>query len=113
MPKAKLHPLFKEIRGTVGGLVFKRSNKGEVIIAQRPRKPSAEPSEAQKAHRQRFKEAAAYAKAALADPTIRAYYEEQALQLKKPPYSLAVGDYMQGTNLLRNEPALPSFDPGI
>ena len=100
MTKAKLHPLFNEISGTVGGLVFKTSSKGEVIIAQRPRKAKTEFSEAQKVQQQRFKEAAAYAEAAMADPIIRVHYEKQSTRLQKPPYSLAVADYFKGTNLL-------------
>ena len=102
MTKAKLHPLFNEISGTLGGFVFKISKKGEAIIAQRPRKSKTGFSEAQKRQQQRFKEAAAYARAVLADPNIRAHYEEQALRLKKQPYPLAVSDYFKGINLLEN-----------
>ena len=66
MAKIKLDPLFAEISGTLGDIVFRTSKKGEAIIARRPRNSNAKPSEAQKAQRQRFTLANAYAKAAIA-----------------------------------------------
>ena len=86
------------LSGTYGDIVFKKSKiPGEVIIAKRSKKSNVEPSEAQKAHRLRFKEAAAYAKAALADPNLRPHYEALAAREGKAAYALAVADYMNGT----------------
>jgi hypothetical protein len=66
MAKIKLNPLFDGISGTLGDVVFKKSKNGEIIISSRPQKSNAEPSEAQKAQRQRFTLANSYAKAVLA-----------------------------------------------
>ena len=49
-------------------------------------------SPAQKAHRLRFKRAVAHAKAALADPAVRAEYEKMARKLGKRAFDLAVSD---------------------
>ena len=57
-------------------------------------------SKAQKAHRKRFKQAAAYAKAALAEPKVRRTYERRAKKLGKAPWGLAVSDFFKGNNLL-------------
>ena len=57
---------------------------------------------AQQAHRERFKEAVAYAQCVLADPGIRPIYEQMAAQKKKNnrPFDMAVSDYFQGNDLL-------------
>ena len=60
-------------------------------------------SEAQKAQRQRFKKAVAYAKAALADPKVHARYEKKAKKQHKRPWDVAVSDYFQGNDLLSNK----------
>jgi len=113
MAKVTLNPIFKDVRGKLGNHVFRRSSTGELSVTKVPDMSNVEWSEAQKAQRRRFKEAAAYAKAAMADPIARAYYEEQALQLHKRRYDLAVSDYFKGRNLLRNEQDVANFDPGI
>jgi hypothetical protein len=57
-------------------------------------------SEAQTAQRQRFREANAYARAAMVDPRVRALYEEKAKGQGKRPRDLAFSDYFQGIDLL-------------
>ena len=57
-------------------------------------------SEAQQAHRQRFKEAVAYARLAMADPVASTYYKEEATRLKKRPFDVAVSDFFKDKNLL-------------
>ena len=103
MAKAKLNPLFTEISGSMGDFIFKTSKNGEVVIASRPQKSQAEPSEAQIAQRNRFRQAAAYAKAVLAEPSARAYYEAEAIRLGKTAYSVARSDFLKGINLLENK----------
>jgi hypothetical protein len=100
MAKIKLDPLFAAISGTIGDFVFKKSRKGEAIVARRPKKSNAEPSEAQKAQRERFKLANAYAKAAMADPDVRAFYEERAAEEGQGAFALARIDYFNGEDLL-------------
>jgi hypothetical protein len=57
-------------------------------------------SEAQQKQRQRFREANAYAKAAMADDNVRLVYETNAGKLGRQPYRLAISDYFKGNNLL-------------
>jgi hypothetical protein len=57
-------------------------------------------SKAQKEQRLRFKQAVAYAKAALAEPTVRAAYEKEAKKAKKRAYDIAISDYFKGRDLL-------------
>ena len=103
MAKIKLDPLFAGISGTIGDLVFKRSRNGVTIVARRPTKSNAEPSPAQKAQRERFKLANVYAKAALADPYLRAIYEKRAAKEGQGAFALARMDYLDGKDLLSNK----------
>jgi hypothetical protein len=96
MAKAKLDPLFISLSGTMGDVVFRRSKRGEVIIAKRPRKSNAPLSKAQQANRQRFTEASKYASAALADPALRAVYEEIAAQEGISVFAAARAGYFKG-----------------
>ena len=102
MAKARLSPMIAGISGAMGNVVFRRSKNGEVIIARRPKKSNTKPSEAQKAQRERFAQAIAYASAALADPNLRLHYEAQAAILKKTPHNLAVSDYFNNVILTDN-----------
>jgi hypothetical protein len=100
MAKVKLNPLIVQVSGTMGGFVFKKSRRGEAIVASRPRKSNNEPSQAQKAQRERFKLAVAYARAALADPAVRAVYEQIAANEGKGAFAAAQSDYFNGKDLL-------------
>src|SRR5215216_8119454 len=83
MRKVKLHPLILELHGTIDGMVFKMSPKGNMIITKCPDMSKVKWSKAQKAQRKRFKLAVAYAKAALAEPKVRARYDKQAKRQNK------------------------------
>ena len=100
MPKVRLKQPIVEIQGTLYEVVFKRSPQGNIIVTQSPDMSNVEWSPAQKAHRQRFKEAAAYAKAALAAPQVRIKYERKAKKQNKSAWGLAVSDYFKGKDLL-------------
>jgi hypothetical protein len=100
MPKVELNPIFKEFRGTMGDMVFRVTPNGKTYVSQRPDMSNVKWSEAQKAHRQRFKEASAYAKAAMADPDVRLVYEKRAAEENRIPYRVALSDYLQGNDLL-------------
>jgi hypothetical protein len=99
MAKIILNPLIKEISGKFGDIIFRSTSDG-VVMSNRPTPSSVKPSPAQIAHRQRFKEAVAYAKTALADPQISSLYKQAAAQQNKRPFDLAVSDFLQGRNLL-------------
>jgi hypothetical protein len=100
MPKVKFQPAILEIRGTMYDVVFKKSPQGKMIVTKRPDMSNVEWSPAQKAQRQRFKEAAAYAKAVLAEPQVRLCYERKAKEQNKRTWDLAVSDYFKGNDLL-------------
>ena len=100
MPKVRFHPQVEEIRGTLYDVVFKKSPQGKMIVTKKPDMSQVVWSEAQVAERQRMRMASEYAKAALADPKLGAYYRRQAKKLKKRPRDLAISDYYKGKNLL-------------
>ena len=107
MPKIRLKFAIRDIEGTLYEVNLSRSHQEETSSTKHPnaskRRPAAshqEASESQKAHRQHFKQAVAYAKAALADPQVRARYEQMAQQQGKGPRGAAVADYLKGNDLL-------------
>jgi hypothetical protein len=100
MPKVRLTPLIEEVHGTMYDMVFKRSLKGNMIVTKRPDMSRVEWSEAQIAQRARFKQAVAYARAALAEPKLRARYEKRAKQQRKRAWDVAISDYFAGKDLL-------------
>ena len=102
MAKVRLHPLFEQIRGKIKGLVFRLSHNGKISVYMDPDMSRVKWSPAQIAHRERFAEARAYAKAALAVPEIRTIYMLRSLELKNNnrPHDMAVSDYLNGNNLL-------------
>ena len=95
--KVKLNPAFEGMSGTLGDIVF-RELRGETIMSRKPA-VIGEPTAGQLAHRERFKLAAAYGKSVMADPTIRALYEEAAKRKKVPVFSLTVADYFNAPTI--------------
>jgi hypothetical protein len=77
---------------------FRLSPQEELTFPNHPPKTS----ELQKTQRQSFKLASAYVSAApaLADPGLRAYYQELARQQGKRPRDVAFSDYMKGNDRL-------------
>jgi hypothetical protein len=102
MAKVRLHPFLEELRGKIKGLVFRRSHSGKTSVYMDPDMSRVKWSAAQVAHRERFAEARAYAKAALAVPEIRTIYVLRSLELKNNnrPHDMATSDYLNGNNLL-------------
>ena len=101
MAKVTLNPIITEMHGRTGNMVFRRSRTGDIYVIKRADMSKVKWSKAQKAHRQRFKEATAYAKAAMARPKIRAIYEKTAAKQGRSPFFVAVSDYFKGNNLLK------------
>ena len=100
MAKVKLNPMLKEVRGKLGNTVFRRSHSGEMSLIKLADMSNVKWSDAQKAHRQRFKQAIVYAKAAMAEPKVRHKYEKEAAKKNKRPFDLAVSDHFKGRSLL-------------
>jgi hypothetical protein len=53
-------------------------------------------SKAQKANRERFRQAIAYARQAMADPKIRAQYEKRGKKANRQAFRVAVSDFYEG-----------------
>ena len=87
----------KELRGKVGGLVF-RQLYGQTVVSRVPDFSRRQLSAAQQAHCQRFKAAAQQARLALADPVRRATYTAQARQQHRPLIAVAIRDCYQKQN---------------
>ena len=100
MAEATLNGSLIDLHGKIGKLVYRRAASGKTIVTKCPDMSEVEWSPAQQAERQRMKEANAYAKAAMADPVVKAIYVKKAKKLKRQPYRVAVSDYYNGNNLL-------------
>ena len=100
MAKVTLEPWMKRIHGKRGNVVFRRGRKGQITITKVPDMSTVQWSPAQQAHRQRFKQAVAYAKAAMANERVHQVYEKAAAQQGKRPFDLAVSDYFRDKDLL-------------
>lgn len=101
MTEAHLNETLEGYRGSIGRLVFKRY-KGRTIVSRKP-VITKEPTPGQIAHRERFKEATAFAKSAAANPMLRAFYEPIAKARDITIYTLAVADFL-------NTPEFHSID---
>jgi hypothetical protein len=93
MAKVKLNPLFQEIHGKVGDLVFRRTPSGGTIVYEAPKKSRGNTRYAQKVQQHHMGEAHAYARAAMADPERKARFEEQGKKEKKSAYLMALSRY--------------------
>ena len=105
MAKIKLNPLLEFIRGKIDKAVFRRTHTGEVILSKSPDMSEVVWSEAQEAHRARFRRAVKYAREALADPELKAFYLQMSLEVKnsRRPFDMAVSDYFKGNNLVHEK----------
>lgn len=90
--KVTLTPMFEEARGKLGNVVFREVN-GKTIASRMPTFASP-PSESQIANRERFKQAAAYGKSALADPEAREYYQAVAESRNMPIFAVTIADFL-------------------
>lgn len=92
--------MIERAQGKVGSLVFRRSHSGKITLIKSADMSKVKWSKGQKEHRKRFKRAVEYARAAMAEPKVRARYEKKAAKEGKRPFDLAVSDYFKGRNLL-------------
>ena len=99
MAKVILKEGVQQMWGRIGDLVFRWSHTGEAQLSTVPDMSRVKWSAAQQAHRQRFKAAVAYARAAMADAQVRTRYEQAAVTKGKRPFDLAVSDYFKGRDL--------------
>ena len=101
MTKVVLQPGLKELRGKMGDWTYRRMY-GKQTIMKTPDMSNVKWSKAQKASRERFAKAIAYARQAMADPQVRAHYEKVGKKANRQPFRVAVSDFLAGKNLLKD-----------
>ncbi|NJC94736.1 MAG: hypothetical protein C3F07_14545 [Anaerolineales bacterium] len=95
MAKVKLNPMLEELHGKLGEVVFRRTRKGGISLIRRADMSGVKWSPAQKANRQRFSRAVAYARSAMQDPALSAKYEKAARRSGRRAFEEAVSDYLK------------------
>ena len=100
--KVKLNPTVERFRGKIGNMTY-RVMYGKQTAMKTPDMSKVRWSEAQQTERQRFREAIAYARAAMADPAVRAQYEKRGKTAKRQAFRVAVSDFYAGKNLLERK----------
>jgi hypothetical protein len=102
MVKVRLHPPVKSMSGKMGIYTY-RYTRGQQTLIKTPDMSKVKWSEAQKANRQRFREAIAYARKAMANPELRVHYETLGKKANRQPFRVAVSDFCAGKNLLEKQ----------
>ena len=100
--KVQLNPTVESFHGKIGGMTY-RVMYGKQTAMKTPDMSKVKWSEAQQASRQRFREAIAHARAAMADPQVRAQYEKRGKKANRQPFRMAVSDFLAGKNLLEEK----------
>ena len=102
MPRVRLHPPVKSMSGKMGIYTY-RVMYGKQTIMKTPDMSKVKWSKAQKANRERFAQAIAYARQAMADPEVRAHYEKVGKKADRQPFRVAVSDFCAGKDLLEKK----------
>jgi hypothetical protein len=102
MAKVTLNPVIEAIRGKVGDLVFKHRQDNE-FVGKMPDRTGIVPTVNQLAQMAKFRLAAVYGKAVIADPQTRIVYEEAAARKGIPAFAVSLGDFL-------NLPAVDEID---
>jgi hypothetical protein len=92
MTKVHLQPGLRGLSGGMGDWVYS-IRKGKTVLGMKAIR-TAERTEAQLAHQERFKEAVSFAKSALANTSLRDFYAPIALEKEISVYALAVADFL-------------------
>ena len=99
--KVRLNPMFEAASGQLGDLVF-RELRGRTVVSRKAYLLGG-PTEDQAAHRESFKQAAAYGRSALSNPATRDLYEEAAKTRNIPVFAVTVADFF-------NAPTIDNLD---
>ncbi|KAA2239726.1 hypothetical protein F0L74_26400 [Chitinophaga agrisoli] len=92
--KQRRNTIMRGASGAFGDELVFRQRAGETVIAKPSILGPDSPTEKQVAVRTRFRAAAAYAKAILADPAMKAAYQAKTRR-GASPYNTAIQDYFQ------------------
>ena len=95
MGKSKANYAITGLSGKVGKIFVYRQRGGETIVATPPVR-TAPPSQKQIQQQEKFARAAAYARNALLDPTLKADYTAEAKKRQNvSPYNMAMTDFLR------------------
>lgn len=93
MTKIKNNPLMKGASGMLGDVVVYRELRGDIIMANRPRRRE-ELTEAQRLLKTRFLRGVQYAKKQMSDPVTKAEYATGITDRKFSAFNVALTDYL-------------------
>ena len=102
MVKVRLHPPVASMSGKMGIYTYRRMY-GKQTLMKTPDMSRVKWTRAQKASRERFREAIHYAKQAMADPKVRVHYEKLGEKTGRQPFRVAVSDFLAGKDLLQKK----------
>lgn len=98
MAESKNNIITHGLSGKVGNMLVFSQRNGKTIVSQAPKK-SAEDSDKQKAHKEKFQKAVLYAKSALQDATLKGQYQEIANKRHLSAYNIAVADLLNAPKI--------------
>jgi len=98
MAKITLNPMFDELHGKFGDIVY-RESYGNLLMSRNPKMKGVVPSARQLAQRERFRQAAVYAQAAFAEEPVRQLYAPIADQRLKPILAVMIADFLHGPSI--------------
>jgi hypothetical protein len=100
MATIELNPLIKGISGKIGRSIVAKQRGRTTLFTKRSSKPKKR-SEQQERSSLKFRDASAFAKNAIKDPTIKAYYKRKASLMEKNnnAYTTCIKDFMETPSL--------------
>ncbi len=102
MAKITYSSFVERVKGGMGNVVY-RKYRGEYLICRKGNPAAGEDTEAQAAHKKRFREATNFGKRMMADDSIRPLYEQAAINRDLPVFAVCIADFF-------NAPTITSID---
>jgi hypothetical protein len=96
--KTILHPMFEEVSGAMGRMVYRQAY-GKTVISRKPVVNEEDLTVAQQENQARFTKAAAYGKKAMADEDARPLYDAAAKERKMPVFAVAMADFFNAPTI--------------
>ncbi len=92
MARVKQNALIKGLSGRIGKSIVFKTYGNVTVVSAYPDMSNVKLSAKQKTENKKFKEAMAYAKSQMADPTAKALYKAKTTGMQKP-HNLAIADF--------------------
>lgn len=92
MAKSKNNVVTHGLSGKVGDMLVFRQRAGQTLVGKIPVRSTVAPTDKQIMVKEKFQEGAIYAKAAIADPVTKAFYDSVAAK-GQTAYNMALADY--------------------